>query len=153
MLLIASSQLHPNVWMFVRSFEVVMEAMRRKCSLKVFFTIFEVCRRRECEDDLACFELVALRSCSEYALFKPYTNSQKRWNHKYFCIVLASQSAIDVVGNFKFSLGWSEEHSEYVTANYVVKPDWLSEEDQETLDTLKEFIGCKLCLTCLYVRT
>lgn len=43
---VAPSQLHPNGWAFVKAFGVMMKAMKRQRSRKVFFTIYEVCRRK-----------------------------------------------------------------------------------------------------------
>lgn len=100
----------------MRSFEAVMGAMKKKCPKKVFFTIFEVCQRRELEDDRVRYEHVPFRSRSEYAFFKPYTNSRKRWKHKNFYVFPASQKAVDAIGIFneegertgnKFPLGLS----------------------------------------------
>lgn len=48
---------------------------------------------------------VSLRPCfysiiPVVLLFKPYTDSQKKWKHKYFYVVPASQSAVDAIGDF-----------------------------------------------------
>lgn len=41
-------------------------------------------------------------------LFKPYTDSQKKWKHKYFYVVPTSQSVVDAIGDFNEEGGLSE---------------------------------------------
>lgn len=83
---LAPSQLTPNAWGFLKTFEIVMRALNRSCSIKVFFGLFEVFRQPEIGSDRERQGHVELRCNRKLSLFTHVTDSVKDFKYQVFYV-------------------------------------------------------------------
>ncbi|RDX99007.1 hypothetical protein CR513_18007, partial [Mucuna pruriens] len=114
---IAPTQLHPNNWAFVRTFELLSEDLGREPYLGVFFWFFSPCRT----------EKVGWTSLSSHhgrQLMKPFCESYKQFKENFF-------------GSRKGRLGRASSSTVMQPANDVIVQDRVA----ESLDPVIEVAG------------
>lgn len=134
----------------MRAYEVLMVALERPCSRRLFFILFEVSRRGEKLSNRNQWEHLSLKGNFSYKFFKLYSDSLKPWKHNYFWVILAclkaakSMKTLDDEGGAKsipFPTIWTPTLYNRRLRTYSVKEERLDEAAKKTLRLLRNLVS------------
>jgi hypothetical protein len=135
---LAATQLHPNGWGFLQTFEVFCWAKGWHCSSALFLYIFGPYRGMK-------KSWVSLRHRSGIPqLFTPYEESFKAYRDFFVKVISRTKDCTPFwMGENKqplFPLYWMEEHYKRSLSLKEIENDFLEEEDQQTFKNLCAFV-------------
>jgi len=96
---VASAQLHPNSWAFVKAFDILCGYIGQPLSVDIFLHFFEVKKQGKSL-------WVSLSSIAERVIFSLFQQSYKGWKGKFFKVCCSDYDCADLDG---FPLYWVEE--------------------------------------------
>lgn len=136
---VSPSQLMLNAWGFLNTFELVMQAMGRRCRTKVFFHIFDIFRQPE-PDCVGGLGPVGFRQNKDRSFFEPIMDSVKDFKYNFVYVVSVNVAAKKAVIEFDdqgevsellFPLSWCQVYYEKKMKDFLVGADKLSKQEAQ----------------------
>ncbi|RDX69400.1 hypothetical protein CR513_51487, partial [Mucuna pruriens] len=120
---IASTQLHPNGWAYVRAFELLCEDLKKAPTLGVFFWFYTVKKAEKVGWTSLC-------SRPKRKLFQPFLASYKKFKARFFKVTPGDTGPnllVDRSGRPFFPLSWTHQPAVSISVNLADLESWERE--------------------------
>ncbi|KAJ1418538.1 hypothetical protein SESBI_15835 [Sesbania bispinosa] len=148
---VAPSQLHPNGWGFIRSFEILCHALGLELSSVVFFYFFRPLAVKESSDR---YSWLPLRAGSGGKIFEAYYESYRNFKDKFVFVIpkaAGRESVYHEDERLIINPYWNTSFYERDSSAYTVDFKSLSKGEQKTATSIVKFVEKHGILDCMSV--